>query len=221
MLQDRKRQNRKKNTTGSTTAPRPHYVLTKLSSINLRISSFALLSGRAREPEPFSFPPFVFFRRLDGPAPALSAGGRFALASLGDARAADALRFVVVKHAAAITVEPPATSSLTDVAMRGLRCSVLLMAQFTVGTRHGAPLRCVELFGSAAARAPSFLCCVCPLFACPCVCPTCTIAGHAVPNLHYNGIFLYSAGPALLRALSVSRDFTCTIPGTCTIQPAL
>ena len=38
--------------------PRPHNVAT-----NLRISSFALLSGRAREPEPFSLPLFVFFGR--------------------------------------------------------------------------------------------------------------------------------------------------------------
>ena len=38
--------------------PRPHNVAT-----NLRISSFALLSGRAREPEPSSVPPFVFFGR--------------------------------------------------------------------------------------------------------------------------------------------------------------
>ena len=83
MLQDRKGQNRKRNTTGSalqkdeqtcTTALRPHYVVTKLPSINCRVSSFALLSDRAREPEPFSLPPFVFFGRLDGPAPALSAG---------------------------------------------------------------------------------------------------------------------------------------------------
>ena len=80
------------------------------------------------------------------------------------------------KHAAAINVESPATSSLTHVATRGLWRSVLLMAQFTVRKRHGAPLRCVELFGSSAARAPSFLCCVCPLFVCPCV-----------SNLHYCG----------------------------------
>ena len=78
-----------------------------------------LLSGRAREPEPSLLPPFVFFGRLDRPS--TLGWCRFALASLGDARAADALRFVVVKHAAAIAVEPPATSSLTDVAMRGLR----------------------------------------------------------------------------------------------------
>ena len=47
---------------------------------------------------------------------------------------------------------------------------------------------------------------------CVCVC---------VQNLHYRGIFLNSAGPALLRALSVPRDFTCAISGTCTIQSAL
>ena len=119
MLQDKKRQNRKRNTTGSvlqeneqpyTTVPRPHYVVTKLSHVclahplgapalmlrektntnkprqarqqahrkknkqpctprshnvatNLRISTFALLSERAREPEPFSPPPFVFVGR--------------------------------------------------------------------------------------------------------------------------------------------------------------
>ena len=84
MLQDRKRQNRRRNATGSapqkneqpcTTAPRPHYVVTKLSSINLRISSFALLSGRPREREPFSLPPRRFLRafRWSRP-PALSAG---------------------------------------------------------------------------------------------------------------------------------------------------
>ena len=168
-------------------------------------------------------PPLRFLRAFRWSRPSTLNLCCFGLVSLGDARAADALRFVVVKHAAAITVEPPATSSLTDVAMRGWRRSVLLMAQFTLRTRHGAPLRCVELFGSAAARVPSFLCCVCPLFFCPCVCPTCTIAGHAVPNLNYSGICLYSAGPALLRALSVQRYClhytghlhcsTCTIEG--------
>ena len=122
-------------------------------------------------------PPLRFLRAFRWSRPSILSWCRFALASLDDARAADALRFVV-KHAAAITVEPPATSSLADVAMRGLRRSVLLMAQFTVRTRHGAHLRSLELFGSAAARAPSFLCCACPLFVCPCVCPTCTIAGH-------------------------------------------
>ena len=57
---------------------------------------------------------------------------------------------------------------------------------------------------------------------CPCVYvqPT-LLRGTAVPNLYYGGAALDSAGPALLRALSVPRDCTCTIPGTCTIQPAL
>ena len=135
--------------------------------------------------------PLRFLRAFRWSRPSALSWCRFALASLGDARAADPFRFVVVKHAAAITVEPPATSSLTDEAMRGLRRSVLLMTQeiielceklsgHRVRKRHGAPLRCVELFGSAAARVPSFLCCVCPLFVCLSVrvCPTCTIAGH-------------------------------------------
>ena len=47
------------------------------------------------------------------------------------------------------------------------------------------------------------------------------LRGTEVPNLHYSGTSLNSAGPALLRAPSVYRDFTCTIPGTCTTQPAL
>ena len=47
------------------------------------------------------------------------------------------------------------------------------------------------------------------------------LRGAEVPNRHYSGASLNSAGPALLRALSVSRDFTGTIPGTGTIQPAL
>ena len=161
-------------------------------------------------------PPLRFLRAFRWSPPSTLSWCRFALASLGDARAAYALR-LVVKHDAAITVEPPATSSRTDVAMRGLRRSVLLMAEFTVRTRHGAPLRCAELFGSAAARVPSSLCCVCPLFAFR-VCVQCALLrGTAVPNLHYSGICLNSAGTPLFRALSASRDFTCTIPGTCTI----
>ena len=158
-------------------------------------------------------PPLRFLWALRCSRPSTLSWCRFALASLGDARPADALRFVVVKHAAAIAVEPPATSSLPDVAMRGLRRSVLLMAQFTVRTRHGAPLRCAELFGSSAARVPSFLCCVCPLLVCPCVsnlhfcgaprCLTCNIAGSAsiVQVLHYRGRCLCSdILPALYRA---------------------
>ena len=47
------------------------------------------------------------------------------------------------------------------------------------------------------------------------------LRGTAVPNLHYSGICLSSAGPALLRVLSMSRYFACIITGTCTIQPAL
>ncbi|CAB1113780.1 unnamed protein product [Ectocarpus sp. CCAP 1310/34] len=42
-------------------------------------------------------------------------------------------------------------------------------------------------------------------------CPTCTVSG----------ICLNSTDPALLRAPSVRRDFTCTISGGCTIQSAL
>ena len=47
------------------------------------------------------------------------------------------------------------------------------------------------------------------------------LLGVCVVNRHYSGASLNSAGPALLRALSVSRDFTSTILGTGTIQPAL
>ena len=218
MLQDRKRQNRKRNTAGSAlqkneqpciTAPRPHYVVTKLSHVCLAHplrcckkktqknkasttgsapqetnNHVPMLSQRRDKLENLKLrvvvrprtrtrtlltPPLCFLRAFRWSRPSTLSWCRFALASLGDARAADALRFVVVKHAAAITVEPPATSSLTDVAMRGLRRSVSLMAQFTVRTRHGAPLSCAELFGSAAARVLSFLCCVCLLFVCPCV----------------------------------------------------
>ena len=46
------------------------------------------------------------------------------LGCLGDERAADAVRFVVLKHAAAIAMGPPSTSSPADVAVRGLRSSV-------------------------------------------------------------------------------------------------
>ena len=47
---------------------------------------------------------------------------RFALAGLGDARAANAVIFVVIiKDAAANNVQPPAISSLAAVAMRVLR----------------------------------------------------------------------------------------------------
>ena len=195
--QTRQEAHRKKNKPPCT--PRPHNVAT-----NSRISSFALLSGRTREPEPLRF-----LRALRWSRPSTLSWCRFALASLGDARDADVLRLVVVKQAAVITVEPPATSSLTDVAMRGLWRSVL-MAQFTARSRRGAPLRCVELLGSAATHVPSFLCCVCPLFVCPCAfnlhycgaprCLTCTIAGSAsiVQVLHYRGRCLC---PEILPAL--------------------
>ena len=126
--QTRQEAHRKKNKPPCT--PRPHNVAT-----NSRISSFALLSGRTREPEPLRF-----LRALRWSRPSTLSWCRFAPASLDGARVADALRFVVVKHAAAINVEPPATSSLTDVAMRGSRRSVLSMAQFTVRITHGAPL---------------------------------------------------------------------------------
>ena len=115
--------------------------------------------------------------------------------------------------------EPPAASSLTDVAMRGLRRFVLLMAQFTVRTRHGTPLRRALRVCSSTCTLVSVLretlsiVRVCIHHA--------LLRGTVVLNLHYSGIALNSAGPALLRALSVSGDFTCTIPGTCTIQPAL
>ena len=112
--------------------------------------------------------------------------------------------------------------------MRSLRRSVLLVAQFTVRTRHGAPLRralrvcsstCALVSVLRLSAVLSVCVCVC-VYWCVCVQPA-LLRGTAVPNLHYSGTALNSAGPALLRALCVSRDFTCTIPGTCTIQPAL
>ena len=53
----------------------------------------------------------------------------------------DAACSEVANHAAANAVEPPATSSVAAVAIRGLRCSVRLKAQqFTFCTQHGVPL---------------------------------------------------------------------------------
>ena len=99
--------------------------------------------------------------------------------------------------------------------------SVLLMAQFTVRPRHGAPLRRALRVCSSTCTLVSVL----RLSAVRCPLPVCVqpalLRGTAVPNLHYRGTALDSAGPALWRALSVSRDFSCTIPGTCTIRPAL
>ncbi|CAB1111777.1 unnamed protein product [Ectocarpus sp. CCAP 1310/34] len=63
---------------------------------------------------------------------------RLALAVLGDARTANAVLFVVAKHAASIAVEPPPTSSLERVALWGLRRLILLSAQFTFRTRHAS-----------------------------------------------------------------------------------
>ena len=92
------------------------------------------------------------------------------------------------------------------------------MAQFTVRTRHGAPLR-------RALRVCSSTCTLVSVLRLStvrvCVQPA-LLRGTAVPNLHYNsGIALNSAGPALLRALSVQRFYlhytghlhysTCTI----------
>ena len=64
--------------------------------------------------------------------------------------------------------------------------------------------------------------CVC---GCVCVC-VCVhlyyLRGTAMPHLRYSRSSLNSAGPALLGALYMYvQDFTCTIPGTCTIQSAL
>ena len=57
---------------------------------------------------------------------------------------------------------------------------------------------CVQLFGSAAARVPSFS--VLRLSTVRvCVQPA-LLRGTEVPNLHYSGIALNSAGPALYRA---------------------
>ena len=47
------------------------------------------------------------------------------------------------------------------------------------------------------------------------------LGGTAAPNRHYNGPSLNSAGSAPLRALSVSRNLTGTIPGTGTIEGPL
>ena len=59
----------------------------------------------------------------------------------------------------------------------------------------------VELFESAAAVYPLY--CV-ESVRCLCVCSESTLLrGAVVPNPHYCGAALYSAGPALLRALSV------------------
>ena len=163
MLQGKnKHKQTKTSTTGSapqekrtTSYPSPSQRRDILENLKLRVVVRPHTRTRT-----FLTPPLRFLRALRWSCPSTLSWCRFALASFGDARAADALRLVVVKHAAAITVEPPATSSLADVAMRGLWRSVLLMAQFTVRTRRGAPLRCVELLGSAATHVPSFLCCV-------------------------------------------------------------
>ena len=86
---------------------------------------------------------------------------------------------------------------------------------------------CVELLWSAAAGVHSFQCGVCPLVCrgvCVCVHSSsepALLGGTAAPNRHYNWPSLNSAGLALLRALSVSRNLTGTIPGTGTFQPAL
>ena len=224
MLQEKnKRKQTKTSTTGSAPQekrtinyPSPSQRRNILENLKLRV----VVRPHTRT-KTFLTPPLRFLRALRWSRPSTLSWCRFALASLGDARAADARRFVVVKHDAAITVELAATSSPTDVAVRGLRRFVLLMG--TVHRPHKA------WCASALRRAPRVCSSTCTLVSvlrlsavCLCVCLTCTIAGRtAVPNLHCSGICLNIAGPALSRALSVSRDFTCTIPGTCTIQPAL
>ena len=82
---------------------------------------------------------------------------RFALAGLGDARAADAVIFVVIiNHAAVNAVKPPATPSLAAAAMRVLRRCVWLSAQFTIRTLHGTPLRRAVRVCSSAYHIPYF-----------------------------------------------------------------
>ena len=143
---------------------------------------------------------------------------RSARASPGDVRAADAVLVAVVKHASAIAVEPPPISSLANVAMRSLRRSALLKAQFTFHTWHGAPLRRAFRVCSRTCILLS-LCGVCRL-SCVCSKPA-IVRGAVVPNRHYSGTALNSAVPALLRVLSVCRYFTGTIPAVGTVQPAL
>ena len=71
----------------------------------------------------------------------------------------------------------------------------------------------------------SLMCTLCSLCG---VCPRCCVCsepallrGTVVSSRHYSGAALDSAGPAILRALSLSRDFAGTRPAVGTIQPAL
>ena len=67
---------------------------------------------------------------------------RFALSGLGDARAAIAvISGVIINHAAANAVQPPATSSLAAVAIRVWRRCVWLISPFTFRKWHSTPLR--------------------------------------------------------------------------------
>ena len=99
-------------------------------------------------------------------------------------------------------MEPPATSSLTDVAMRGLRRSVLLMSQYTVRYKAwcaSALRRALRVCSSTCSlvsvlrlSAVSLSVCVQPAL----------LWGTAMPNLHYSGICLNSPVSVLSRPLS-------------------
>ena len=197
MLQDRKRQNRKKKHDRKYYCPPSSLRVDKtlihqLENLKLRV----VVRPRTRTRTLLTLP-LRFLRAFRWSRPSTLSSCRFALASLGDARAADALRFVVVKHAAAITLEPPATSSLTDVAMRGLRRSVLLIG--TVHRLHkawcaSALRRALRVSSSMCTLASvlrlSAVClsvCVQPALLRGTRCLTCTIAGSAciVQVLHY------------------------------------
>ena len=86
-------------------------------------------------------PPIRGLRAFRLCPPSAACCWRFALAGLGDARAADAVIFVVIiNHTATNAVQPPDTSTRAAVAMRVLRRCVWLSAQFTFRTWHGTPL---------------------------------------------------------------------------------
>ena len=192
--------------------PSPSQRRDKLENLKLRV----VVRPRTRT-RTLLTSPLRFLRALRWSRPSTLSWCRFALASLGDARAADALRFVVVKHAAAIT----ARHILPD--RRGHEgLAAFCLVDGTVHRPHKA------WCASALRRALRVCSSTCNLVfvlrlsaVCLSVCVQPALKrGTAVPNLRYSGICLNSAGRTIEDAVCVER-FTCTIPGTCTIEPAL
>ncbi|CAM9937947.1 unnamed protein product [Ectocarpus sp. 12 AP-2014] len=100
---------------------------------------------------------------------------------------------------------------MTGSAIRDLLYSALLKAQFTFRTWHGAPLhRAVRVWNSSCFSVWSRSSACLSSTVCVCAREPALLGGAMARNQRYIGPALFSAGLALYRAPSVSRDCTGT-----------